>query len=485
MKSAKYLVLSVSVIALASCAAVPVTDKNLPLSDISTSWSANDKAQSAVRDGWLNDLEMETLSNFVEEVLNNNPDFQATAHRMEAAGYNARVARGNLYPTLNASLGVSRRSIQNPFVPSNNVSAGLDTRWEVDVWGRLSAQSAAAKADYTAAIYDQEGARLSLAAQVAQTWFDAMEAEAQVKLAARTVESYERAVRVVEKRFARGLSTGLDLRLIISNLEASRASQSGREDQLGQQKRRLEILAGRYPAATIMATGEIPDLNEDVPTGLPVNMLERRPDLQAAKARLLSAGYSSQAAEKALLPSFSITASGNNSSRGFSDLLDLDNIFWSVIGNLTQPIFQGGKLRYAAKGSQELFEAEKQVFAKTLLAAFKEVEDALSSEKTLKEQVLYTGKAAENAIAAEKVALDQYGRGLIKISVLLESQRQSLAQQSQLISVKKQHINNRIALHLALGGDFITRQDTQEMTPRETAPRETAPDSDIIEGNAL
>ncbi|MCK5426025.1 MAG: TolC family protein, partial [Emcibacter sp.] len=163
MKSAKYLVLSVSVIALASCAAVPVTDKNLPFSDISTNWSANDKASSDVRDGWLTDLEITELSDFVDEVLTNNPDFKATAHRMEAAGYNARVSRGNLYPTLNANFGASRQHVSNPNVTSNSLSLGFDARWEADVWGRLSAQTGAADANYAAARYDQAGARLSLA----------------------------------------------------------------------------------------------------------------------------------------------------------------------------------------------------------------------------------------------------------------------------------------------------------------------------------
>ncbi|NOZ67405.1 MAG: efflux transporter outer membrane subunit [Alphaproteobacteria bacterium] len=480
MKSAKYLVLSVSVIALASCAAVPVTDKNLPFSDISTSWSASDKASADVQDGWLNNLHMASLSDFVGEVLKNNPDFRATAHRMEAAGYNVRVTRGNTYPSLNASVGVSRRSIQNPFIPSNNVSTGLNARWELDIWGRLASQTSASQANYVAAQYDLDGARLSLASQVAQAWFDAMEAESQAALAAKTVESYERAVRVVEKRFARGLSTGLDLRLVISNTEAARATLSSRKNQLSQQKRRLEILAGRYPAATIMASGELPDIGADVPVGLPVNLLERRPDLQAAKARLLAAGYNSQVAGKSLLPSFSITASGNNSSQGFSDILQLDNIFWNVLGNLTQPIFQGGKLRYTAKASKEQFEAEKQVFTKILLAAFKEVEDALSSERALREQVEFTAKAAENAVEAERVALDQYGRGLIKISTLLTSQRQSLAQQSQLLSVKKQLINNRIALHLALGGDFTTEQNNKA---QQTSDQNSVAESD--EGTSL
>ncbi|HEC00981.1 MAG TPA: hypothetical protein ENI91_04760, partial [Sphingomonadales bacterium] len=130
---------------------------------------------------------------------------------------------------------------------------------------------------------------------------------------------------------------------------------------------------------------------------------------------------------------------------------------------------------YTAKASKQQFEAEKQVFTKTLLAAFKEVEDALSSERALREQVEFTAKAAKNAVEAERVALDQYGRGLIKISTLLTSQRQSLAQQSQLLSVKKQLINNRIALHLALGGDFTTEQNNKV---HQTSDQSSAAESD-------
>jgi len=103
------------------------------------------------------------------------------------------------------------------------------------------------------------------------------------------------------------------------------------------------------------------------------------------------------------------------------------------------------------------------------------VEDALSSERALREQVTFTAKAAKNAVEAERVALDQYGRGLIKISTLLTSQRQSLAQQSQLLSVKKQLINNRIALHLALGGDFITEQNSKA---QHTSDQNSAPEND-------
>ncbi|MCF6215949.1 MAG: efflux transporter outer membrane subunit [Emcibacter sp.] len=475
MRSTKYLVLSVSVFALASCASVPVTDKNLPAPEIAAEWSEsqydNARQSSDVRNGWLDDLEMDDLSRFVEEVLINNPDFKATAHRMEASGFGVKIARSNLFPAIDANLATRRQRSNSLLVSNNNVSLGFDARWEADVWGRLSARTAGAKANYTAFRADYAAARLSLVAQVSQAWFDVMEAQAQVDLALKTVESFERAVHIVEKRFSRGLNTGLDLRLVVSNYEAARASLSRREDQLGQQKRSLEILAGRYPSAKIISAGILPDINHDVPVGLPVNILERRPDLQSARAKLLSAGYSRQAADKDLLPSFSITASGSNSSANFTDLLRFDNIFWNLVGNITQPVFQGGRLRYAAKSEAALFEAEKQVFARTLLVAFKEVEDALSSERSLKKQVKHTATAAENAIAAENVALDQYSRGLIKISVLLESQRQSLSQQSQLLSIKKQRINNRIALHLALGGDFTIKEGIQANITNDNDPK--------------
>ncbi|MDG1438774.1 MAG: TolC family protein, partial [Emcibacteraceae bacterium] len=190
------------------------------------------------------------------------------------------------------------------------------------------------------------------------------------------------------------------------------------------------------------------------PVGVPLDILERRPDLKSARARLYSAGYRVQAAEKAMLPSISITSRGSNTSEEFGQLLKFDNVFWNLVGGITQPIFQGGQLKYTAKAEQLNFEAQKQNYARTLLQAFKEVEDALDQDRSLAARAQHTELAVENAVAAERVALEQYSQGLIRIATLLQSQRSSLTQQSQLISIKKQRINNRISLYLSLGGDF-------------------------------
>ena len=441
---------------MSACASLPVDDRELSSAiDINDEWQAVAGDARDVQNGWLSDLNLDDLTTFVNEVLRSNPNYNEVALRMQASGFNADAATGRLLPRINGSLSGSRTGVEQPVSnTSNSFSVGLDASWELDVWGRLSANAAAARSNFEVAQYDFYGARLSLAAQVAQGWFDVIEAKQQFDLATDTVENYARSTAIIRNRFERGLSSGLDLRLSITNLEASRATEKLRETNHNQALRRLELFAGRYPAATVKIAGEIPDDLDDVPIGVPLDILERRPDLQSAKARLFAAGYRAQSAEKALLPSISITARGNNTSDDFGELLKFENVFWNLVGGITQPIFQGGQLKYTAKAEQLNFEAQKQNYAQTLLRAFKEVEDALDNDRSLAARVEYTNLAAQNAIAAEAVALEQYSQGLIRISTLLQSQRTSLNQQSQLLSIKRQRINNRISLYLALGGDF-------------------------------
>ena len=458
MKACKFFSIVILVLTISSCSLSPTADIEMstPI-DINSEWQGLALNTAPLQNGWLDDLAMNGLSNFVAEVMKHNPNFNEVALRMQAAGYNANAAAGRLLPRLGTSGTTSQNrastSIQNN--TSNSFSMGLDASWEVDVWGRISASSAVERSTFEVAQYDFYGARLSLAAQVAQSWFDVIEAKQQYELSSVTVLNYERANQIIRNRFGRGLSSGLDLRLATTSLEAAKATEKQRESLYNQALRKLEVFAGRYPLATIKVAGEMPNELGDIPVGVPLDLLERRPDLQSAKARLRAAGYRAKAAEKAMLPSISITARGGNTTKQFSDLLKFDHIFWNLIGGITQPIFQGGQLRYGAKAEQMNFEAQKQNYVQTLLRAFKEVEDALDQDRSLAARVEHTELAAQNAVAAEAVALEQYSQGLIRISTLLQSQRSSLTQQSQLLSIKKQRINNRISLYLSLGGDFI------------------------------
>ncbi|MCC3861587.1 efflux transporter outer membrane subunit [Pseudemcibacter aquimaris] len=476
MNTSNLWTMSAMSLMLASCASLPDLDSEMSGQiDISKEWQTANSGSFSVEDGWLDQMNNPDLSQFVAEVLEKNPNYNEVALRMQAAGYNADAAFGRMLPRIGASGNVTKSknqfsnfnqqinqgqqpgTVQQPISNTNtNYNIGLDASWEVDVWGRLSANTAVARSNYEVAEYDYYGARLSLASQVAQGWFDVIEAKQQWDLAISTVENYERATKIIRNRFERGLSSGLDLRLSVTNLEASKATEQQRMTLYYTALRQLELFAGKYPAAAMDVAGQIPDIMDDVPVGVPLEIIERRPDLRSARARLYAAAYRAEASEKAMLPTISITARGNNTTEEFGELLKFDNVFWNLIGGITQPIFQGGQLRYAAKAEQLNFEAQKQNYATTLLRAFKEVEDALDNDRSLAARVAFTESAALNAIAAERVALEQYSQGLIPIATLLQSQRQSLTQQSQLLSIKKQRINNRISLYLALGGDFTT-----------------------------
>lgn len=455
MNTSKLWTTSAMALILSACASLPVDDNELYSSiNVNDAWQAANQQSFSVESGWLDDLQMTELSNFVDQVLFKNPNYNEVALRMQAAGFTADAAGGRLLPRVGGSFSGSRSD--GVPSPSNSFSVGLDASWEVDVWGRLSASAAAAEANYQVAEYDFYGARLSLAAQVSQGWFDVIEAKQQWDLSLSTVENYERATKIIRNRFERGLSSGLDLRLAITSLEAAKSTEKQREASYRQVVRKLELFAGHYPSASMMVSGKIPDNLQDIPVGVPLDILERRPDLQSAKARLYASGYRADAAEKAMLPSISITSRGSNTTEEFGELLKFDNVFWNIVGGITQPIFQGGQLRNTAKAEQLNFEAQKQNYATTLLRAFKEVEDAIDKDRSLRGRVEHTELAVQNAVAAEKVALVQYSQGLIRIATLLQSQRTSLTQQSQLLSIKKQRINNRISLYLSLGGDFRT-----------------------------
>lgn len=482
MNTSKLWTVSALTLMLTSCASLPELDNELSGQiDISENWQTENSGSFSVENGWLDRMRNEDLSRFVAEVLEKNPNYNEVALRMQAAGYNADAAFGRMLPRVGASgnvtksknqftnfnqqllMGQQPNTVQQPISNTNtNYTIGLDASWEVDVWGRLSANAASARANYEVAEYDYYGARLSLAAQVAQGWYDVIEAKQQWDLSISTVENYEKATQIIRNRFERGLSSGLDLRLAITNLDAAKATEQQRMSSYNQAVRKLELFAGKYPAADLPVTGQIPDRLDDVPVGVPLEIIERRPDLMSARARLYAYAYRVEVAEKSMLPNISITARGNNTTEEFGELLKFDNVFWNLISGISQPIFQGGQLRYAAKAEQFNFEAQKQNYATTLLRAFKEVEDALDQDRTLAARVEFTESAAQNAIAAERVALEQYSQGLIPIATLLQSQRQSLTQQSQLLSIKKQRINNRISLYLSLGGDF-SLENSQEM----------------------
>ncbi|MGI9450230.1 MAG: efflux transporter outer membrane subunit [Geminicoccaceae bacterium] len=436
--------------------------------EIPEGWQADHGSAASVADGWLQVLDIPGLQSLVAEALQVNADLRATAARFEQASWQASIERGTGAPELELALGAERnRSHQinergkRDATYLNDHRLTLDVTWEMDVWGRIQANTEAANADLDAARQDYKAARLSLTAQTAQLVVDLSTARMQRDLAAKRVDSFEGTVQRVKSRYQRGLTTALDFHLAATDLATAEAELAERTDQLSKAARALEVLLGRYPADDMDGLQTLPRLRGDVPAGLPAALLERRPDLAAERARLLAAGYRVKAARAELLPRISLTASGGTQSEQFKNLFDTDFLIASIAANLVQPVFQGGQLRNKVKLSKAAEKETLSAYANGALTAFKEVEDALGAERWLERQEQALTEALKQADAAERIAKAQYERGLTQVLELLTAKRGRLDAADRLLDVRRQRINNRIALHLALGGDFAPAKNSR------------------------
>jgi NodT family efflux transporter outer membrane factor (OMF) lipoprotein len=419
-----------------------------------------------VADRWWESFGDSNLVYLVEEALVENHDLKAMKARIDAAREQSRIIGADRLPSLDAQFGSQRQ--QQIFVgfPIPGETGPLKTRstahtfnlvanWELDLWGRVRSGRKAALADYLAATDDLRGARLSLVAQTVRGWLRLVESRQQLDLATRTAELFGSTSRTVRDRYERGLVSPLDLRLALSSESSAKALVHLRKSETNNAKRQLEALLGRYPAGTLDPAIALPELIADIPAGLPSELLERRPDLQAAKWRLEAATRRTTEAKAGRLPRISLTAGGGRTSSALGDLLDHDFSLWSIAGNAAQPIFQGGRLRSNVRLQKARVRASYENYESAILTAFREVETSLANESFLKARETELENAATQAKAAETLATTRYQAGLEPFVSVLESQRRSLDSEGLLLAVRRHRLDNRVALHLALGGGFL------------------------------
>jgi NodT family efflux transporter outer membrane factor (OMF) lipoprotein len=318
----------------------------------------------------------------------------------------------------------------------------------------LNARARAGLADFQASSADLQSARLSLAAQAVKAWFAVAEARQQLALAEATVESWRSSSEQVRDRFEEGIRPSLDLRLALANLAGAEALLEQRKLQLDSAVRQLEVLLGDYPDKSIMTPSELPDTPPSIPAGIPAEIISRRPDLVAAERRVAAAGSRVSAARGDLYPRFSLTAAGGTASRALEDLVDGDFSVWSLVGNIVQPLFQGGRLRAAVAQTEAGADEVMATYASAALRAFAEVEIALAAESLLAQREEALSRAAGESRQAQLLAEDRYGSGLESFVTVLEAQRRSLQAEGELIAARRLRLENRVDLHLALGGGF-------------------------------
>jgi NodT family efflux transporter outer membrane factor (OMF) lipoprotein len=479
------------------CASAPPHDPPDPGFPVPESWVQGEDGEPSAApypamDVWWTDYG-DRLDELVEAAFLHNHDLAAAYARVAAAEAEARIAGAGALPQANAGFDAARRRQNFIGFPipggdgqvlsttTTTHDAGLDVAWEVDLWGRLRAGEAAALAGLQASAADYHAARLSLAGQTASAWFGLIEAAEQLELARAEAENRRRTTERIRRRYELGLRPALDLRLALSSQAGAEAAVPAREQALDAARRRLELLVGRYPAGTAgpeaEGAGPLPPVPPPVPAGLPAALIGRRLDLIAAERRLAAAGLAIEQARAALYPQLRLTGSAGRASGELEDLLDGDFSVWSVAAGLLQPLFQGGRLRAGVDLAEARREEALAGFRAAALRAFGEVEAALAAEALLADREAALERAVEETAAARDLAEERYDLGLIDYLTVLETQRAALAAESALLEARRQRLDARVDLHLALGGGF-TPSFITPAEPPPAAPPAAAPDTE-------
>ena len=461
----RYILPAITCLGLAACGSlVPTRSTTQAEVTAPSSWKEASSGQNKkISSGWLSEFDSPQMTQLVNEALNNNPNLNAAAARLRAAKEGTVGAQADLLPTVNAGAGGARSRIGNGdderfYTESYNLS--LNASWEPDLWGRLRDLSDASLSGYQASVSEYRGARLSLAANTAKAWCNLISAESQYSLAQNILASFSKNNAIVERNYKAGVpgTRAIAVQLSRNNVAQAERSLRSRKQQRDEAARQLEQLLGRYPSANLKAANKLPNLKKNPPASIPASLLVRRPDLAAAQSRVFQSAKVADAAQKNLLPSINLTGSIRSNNANLENVFNPHFLASSVAASLSQNLYRGGELKAKARAALDRNNASIYDFSDRCVRAFREVEDALAADRSLAQQEMYLRIEVRQAQLAVKSAEMDYSEGLDNSGILeiLESQRRANNSRAQLIALKNRRLQNRIDLHLALGGDFST-----------------------------
>jgi len=415
--------------------------------------------QGTVELNWLKAFSNPQLTALVTEAVNNNYLLERERARLAQAEQAVVVARADRFPELDLSLSGSRRGIEGSDgtrISSNSFSATLDAGWEVDLWGRLNKQQQSVQLAMAAQQARLQLAERELAASTASALFRVMEAQQLLEVAERRLANAIQAHDIVASGYRQGLNDALDLYLARNQVERQEASVAERTQTVSESIADLQLALARYPDGRMQIAGTLPIMNQPIPAGLPSELVTRRADIQEAWLNLLAADAELAAAHKSRFPRLTLVGSGGATTLEFADLLDGNGTTWTVLGGLSQPLFTAGRLAALEEQAAQRVRQAEQEYLSLVFNAFADVENAVSRSAALQTRYASFIDAEKNASAALELALEQYQRGLVAYTTVLESQRQAFDAEATVVELQNLLLQNRIALYLALGGEFST-----------------------------
>ena len=409
--------------------------------------------------------ELPHLAGYIDEALSSNASLQQSLITLRKAQVAIDSAKADRNLNVDASFSASKSETTNSSASTSSntnsstsssssspsYSASMNVSWELDLWQKISDGISAANLDAASARASYQSARDSLVANVVRSYIDVLTQQQLLNIEQSRLTVLENNEAVILKRYSTGLGSLDDLDTARTSSANTRATIAQYENALLTAKRTLAVLLGRQNQSLNELNTQVnfPDVLLPLTT-LPKQDLARRPDLQAAFYALKATEFEVDVAYKALLPSISLSASLSDNASTPSQAL-FTNPLWSLLGQMTAPLFQGGALRAQIEDAKLTSANAWWQYRETLLTAVQETQNALDSETALSARISHTNVALANAERSVSTIEGQYRQGLADILDLLSVYETRFNLQAQAVELHAQKLQNRIDLGLALG----------------------------------
>jgi len=396
------------------------------------------------------------LDTLVDTALAANLDLRATYERLRQARALEDRAAAGLFPAVNATAGAARSETGVETVDA--FSGGLRVSYEVDLWGRIRAQADAESLRAQATEADYRAASLALAGELAQTWFALLEQRAQRQLGQAQLQTNEDVLAVIEARFARGLSGSADVLRQRQLVVASREELLVVTARIEVLEHQLALLLGEAPIQARIPAGTAPPSPPPLPaTGVPAELVQRRPDIQSAHLQLRAADADLAAAISARFPRLTLSGAYTSAAEEADALFD--EWLGNLAGNLVLPLIDGGQRRAEVERNRALRAERFYQYSQATLVAFREVEDALVQEQQQRQRIQSLQQQIELADSTYKQLRMQYLNGAVSYIEVLNALQDRQRLRRTLITARRQLLDARVDLYRALAGGFVTERE--------------------------
>lgn len=410
---------------------------------------------------WAQVFHEPELQDLIRTALENNYDVRITAQRVLEAQAQLRIIRSQQFPTVSVGgtgIGADLGSSIGNGLPNGAIAAGalnLSAAWTPDFWGLYRRQTEAQRAQLLAQVWAQRAVRMTMVEQVATAYFHLRSLDEQLAISKQTLEARRDSVGLTRRLESGGSVPLADLRQAEELEYAASVQIPQLEQQIQQEENALRLLLGQSPGpvdhAEVNALAPVP---QDLPVGLPSRLLERRPDILQAEQQLIEANARIGVARAQFFPQLSITAAGGVGGSDFSTIFDPASRLIYGIGGLTQPIFEGGKLRGQLQLSEETKKEMVLNYQKIIAEALRDASDALiavEKQRVAREQQEKLVAAAQDAT---RLARMRYQGGATSYLEVLTTDSNLFSAQLNLVSSREGEAQSLVQLYAALGGGW-------------------------------